>query len=127
MLGRISSTTQKFLVRFPYNPTHNYVCMRCCLALSYIVLAFVSVLRTECITNVWGYTEIFPLIDWAWSCQWLLCTDQFETSTSVPCTPSLPPPPPSSWSGSQDQVVVVPGSVENRKSNTFVIIEGLRA
>ena len=26
----------------------------------FIVLAFVSVLRKVCITNVWGYTEIFP-------------------------------------------------------------------
>ena len=26
----------------------------------FIVLAFVSVLRKVCVTNVWGYTEIFP-------------------------------------------------------------------
>ena len=49
-------------VRSPYYPIHNYTCMRFCFSLA--VLAFVSVFRTVCITNVWGYTEIFPMCLW---------------------------------------------------------------
>ena len=56
---RLNSRFPKETGEIPY-----YVCMYALLFRfwSSIILAFVSVLRTVCITNVWGYTEIFPLL-----------------------------------------------------------------
>ena len=58
-LKLISPISILIQVRFPYNPIKiMYVCMHYCFAIG-VLLAFVSVSRTVCITYVWSDMEIF--------------------------------------------------------------------